>query len=224
MDCKTYELLEGYMRACVHDRAHDENHVLRVLYNALEIAETESADMDVLVAACLLHDVARREEAEDPAVRHAPAGAVKARAFLLENGFDEAFARRVADCIAVHSFGSGKSPEKIEEKILFDADKLDATGATGTLRMLLYHGQAGDPLYMVDADGRVSDGKHDTVCNYFYEYHGMIARIEESMLTEKGRELARQRAQTARDMYERALTEVRHSHADGKMRLDRIIR
>ena len=33
-----YEMLLGYMQSCVADRAHDENHVLRVLSNALQIA------------------------------------------------------------------------------------------------------------------------------------------------------------------------------------------
>ena len=69
-----YEMLLGYMQSCVADRAHDENHVLRVLSNALQIAREEpQADLDILMAACLLHDVARREEMETPGVRHAAA-------------------------------------------------------------------------------------------------------------------------------------------------------
>ena len=69
-----YEMLLGYMQSCVADRAHDENHVLRVLSNALQIAREEpQADLDILMAACLLHDVARREEMETPGVRHADA-------------------------------------------------------------------------------------------------------------------------------------------------------
>ena len=50
-----YEMLLGYMQSCVADRAHDENHVLRVLSNALQIAREEpQADLDILMAACLL--------------------------------------------------------------------------------------------------------------------------------------------------------------------------
>lgn len=215
-----YARLENYMRACVYDRAHDENHVMRVLYNALEIARTEpQADRDVVIAACLLHDIARREEAETPGVRHAEEGARKARAFLQQEGFDALFCERVAACIAAHSFGGRRAPESVEERILFDADKLDATGAVGTLRMLLYHGRAGDPIYLVDEAGHVSDGKGDAVCNYFYEYHGMIARVEESMLTAQGRKMAAQRARTARQMYAFALEETRDCHETGYRRL-----
>ena len=92
-----YEMLLGYMQSCVADRAHDENHVLRVLSNALQIAREEpQADLDILMAACLLHDVARREEMETPGVRHAEAGAGKARAFLQRQGFSAEFCSRVA--------------------------------------------------------------------------------------------------------------------------------
>lgn len=41
MRCAEYEKLEAYMRACMEDSAHDAAHIYRVLYTALEIAETE---------------------------------------------------------------------------------------------------------------------------------------------------------------------------------------
>lgn len=101
------QLLNDYMVACVADGAHDALHVRRVLYLALELAETEeNVDREVLIAACLLHDVGQAEEMRDPSVRHAAAGAVKAERFLTENGFGEAFANKVARCIAAHSFGT----------------------------------------------------------------------------------------------------------------------
>lgn len=88
-----YEMLLGYMQSCVADRAHDENHVLRVLSNALQIAREEpQADLDILMAACLLHDVARREEMETPGVRHAEAGAGKAPRSCSARAFQPNFA------------------------------------------------------------------------------------------------------------------------------------
>ena len=201
-----YEMLLGYMQSCVADRAHDENHVLRVLSNALQIAREEpQADLDILMAACLLHDVARREEMETPGVRHAEAGAGKARAFLQRQGFSAEFCSRVADCIAAHSF---------------DADKLDAAGALGTARMLLYHGAAGDPIYEVRADGQVSDGVGDAQRNYFYEYHGMIAKMAGSMLTPAGRRMAQARAQTARQLYQAIYDEAQGCHLALRQALD----
>lgn len=57
MDKKTYSLLENFMLSCMEDSAHDKEHVYRVLYNALDIAKTESnVDYNILIASCLLHD------------------------------------------------------------------------------------------------------------------------------------------------------------------------
>ena len=96
MTREAYQLLEAHMLSCMGDSAHDKEHIYRVLYSALDIAQGEAGvDYDVLIAACLLHDIARGEQFADPAVCHARAGAERARTFLLDHGFGEDFARRV---------------------------------------------------------------------------------------------------------------------------------
>ena len=83
MDKETYNLIENYMLLCMEDSAHDKEHIYRVLYNSLEIAKTESnIDYDVLICSCLLHDIARKEQFENPSLCHAIAGAGKAYKFL----------------------------------------------------------------------------------------------------------------------------------------------
>ena len=39
MTHQTYTHIEAYMRTCMSDSAHDVEHIYRVLYNALQIAE-----------------------------------------------------------------------------------------------------------------------------------------------------------------------------------------
>ncbi len=220
MNRQTFQLLEGYMRACVRDHAHDENHVLRVLYNALEIAADEpEADLDVLIAACLLHDIARGEEMENPHIRHAAAGAEKARRFLLENGFAAEFAERVAACIALHSYGDAPRPLP-EQRILYDADKLDSAGALGTARTLMFHGVLGDPLYCLSAEGEVQDGEAQGQGSYFAQYQGLLKKLPEGMLTPAGREMAAGCMEAARRFYESALLEARQTHQKGVERLN----
>ena len=100
---ENYLLWENYMLSCMEDSAHDREHIYRVLYTALEIARTEQdVNYDVLVCACLLHDIGRKEQFENPSVCHAMAGADKAYAFLVENHFTKEFAERVSRCIRVH--------------------------------------------------------------------------------------------------------------------------
>ena len=82
MDKCTFDLLENYMLACMEDTAHDKEHIYRVLFNALEIAKSEDAvDYDVLICACLLHDIGRKEQFENPQLCHAQVGAEKAYQF-----------------------------------------------------------------------------------------------------------------------------------------------
>ncbi len=51
MTRETYILIENYMKMCMQDSAHDKEHVYRVLYTALEIAEVEdNVDYDVYAA------------------------------------------------------------------------------------------------------------------------------------------------------------------------------
>lgn len=87
------------------DSAHDKEHIYRVLYYAMEIAKEEKeVDYDILVCACLLHDIGRKEQFENPKLCHAMEGAKKAYAFLSKSGFEETFVARVKMCIETHFY------------------------------------------------------------------------------------------------------------------------
>lgn len=219
MKQETFALLEDYMYACMGDSAHDAEHVRRVLYLALEIAETEpAADRDVLIAACLLHDIGREEQFRDPALCHARVGAEKAYRFLLGSGFPEPFAARVRDCVRTHRFRSEDPPASIEAKILFDADKLDVTGAIGMARTFFYAAQVGQPLYTLLPDGGVSDGAREEppgVHSVLREYKVKLEGLYDRFLTPKGGELARRRQAAAVNVYNSILSEAREPYQAG---------
>ena len=82
-----YRVLEEYMLSCMDDSAHDREHIYRVLYNALRIAKTEKdVNYDVLIAACLLHDIGRKEQFENPELCHAMVGGEQAYDIYLYTG------------------------------------------------------------------------------------------------------------------------------------------
>lgn len=55
MERALYEQMENCMLDAMEAGAHDAEHVYRVLYAALDIAQTEpAADLNVVIAACLL--------------------------------------------------------------------------------------------------------------------------------------------------------------------------
>ena len=224
MDKKVYTLIENYMLASMCDSAHDKDHVYRVLYTAMEIASScGGVNKDILIAACLLHDIGRKEQLEDPTLCHATVGADKAYAFLTENGFDPEFAESVKACIQTHRFRKNSQPQSIEAKILFDADKLDVSGAIGIARTLVYKGTISDPLYSLNQDGTVSDGSGDEKPSFFQEYKYKLEKLYSNFYTGKGAQMANERRQAAVDFYESLYKEMCSSYGDGKTELENYI-
>ena len=224
MNKETYSLLENYMLDCMDDSAHDKEHVYRVLYNALEIAKDESGvNYDVLIAACLLHDIGRKEQFENPAVCHAVAGSDKAYRFLLEQGFERCYAEQVRQCIRTHRYRENNPPQSLEAKVLFDADKLDVAGAIGIARTLLYKGIVSEPLYSLLPNGVVSTGEEDTAPSFFQEYKYKLENLYSKFYTVKAKELAEERRRIAAEFYNCLYQEVNASYQNGKIELDRVV-
>ena len=209
-----FNIIEQYMLKCMSDSAHDKEHVYRVLYTALDIAQSENkVDYDILISACLLHDIGRKEQFEDPTLCHAAVGAQKAHSFLTENGYDPIFSDNVSRCIRVHRFRSSDPPVTIEEKILFDADKIDVTGTIGIARSLLYRGKQEEPLYLLDENGCVSNGENDTAPSFLKEYKYKLEKLYSRFYTKRGKEIALERQRSAKDFYENMLKELKNSYA-----------
>jgi uncharacterized protein len=209
-----YKTIENYMLSCMNDSSHDCEHVMRVLYIALRIAQTEQdVDRDILITACLLHDIGRDAQFKDPNVCHAAVGATMAQSFLLGIGWDERRAAWVRDCIRTHRFRGGDPPASIEAKILFDADKLDVSGAMGIARTLMYQGQVGAPLYTTE-DGKICSGDGKTFPESFYkEYHNKLKSIHLMLYTQGARDIARARSEEAAAFFEALSEEVNDAYA-----------
>lgn len=110
-------------------------HTVRVMKMAVHISGAESlGDIKVLVAAAMLHDIGRLYRKEYPDLKHGQASVEKSKDILKEVGYEKEIRKRILGCIGSHSLKSEKAPENMDEKILFDADKLDLLGGVGILR------------------------------------------------------------------------------------------
>lgn len=224
MDKHTFSLLENYMFSCMEDSAHDKEHIYRVLFHSLEIAKTENnIDYDVLIASCLLHDIGRKEQFENPNLCHAQIGGEKAYQFLIEHGFDTSFAKQVKHCIQTHRYRKTQLPQTMEAKILFDADKLDATGAMGIARTLVYKGIVTEPLYSLLPNGMVSTGENDIAPSFFQEYKYKLEKLYTKFYTAKGQELASKRQAAAVTYYNQLLAEAASAYECGRHYLKEIL-
>lgn len=224
MEKVVFKLIEGYMLSCMDDSAHDAEHIYRVLSNAMVIAREETdVNYDILIAACLLHDIGRPDQIRDPSLCHAAVGSEKAYHFLLNGGFTQDFASAVRDCIRTHRFRKNDQPESLEAKILFDADKLDVVGAIGIARTLVYKGTVTEPLYTRREDGTISDGAGEEPHSFFQEYHRKLNKLYDRFYTQAGHRLAQQRRKAARDFYESLYREVTALDEQGKTILTDIL-
>jgi uncharacterized protein len=102
---------------------------------------------------------------------HADTGAKIAYEFLKGLGYEKA--REVSYAVSVHNFSKGVIPETIEAKILQDADRLDAIGYVGIMRVF------------TDKRGNIQ-GK----IQHFYD---KLLKLKDGMHTEKGKELAEEK-------------------------------
>lgn len=213
MDKAVYLKIEAYMLSCMDDSAHDAEHIYRVLSMANRLADCTEAPLnrDVLTAACLLHDTGRVEQFQDPKVCHAEAGSLKAYRFLLELGWSEDEAAHVRDCVLTHRFRNNRRPQSMEAKLLFDADKLDVSGAMGIARTLCYAGEIGAALYSRDENGQLLPGSEEGPNTFLQEYKHKLERIGDGLYTDAAREIAARRFPAARAFYEALVAEIRES-------------
>lgn len=184
--------------------AHNLDHVFRVYKLCMLIAEAEDGvDLEVLIPAALLHDIARVEESQDQSgtIDHAVLGSEMAEEILLNLEYDIEKINRIKHCIIAHRFRTGNEPKTIEAKILFDADKLDVIGATGIARTFMLAGQFGQRLNQNNEldqylesnsveNGRLKDvSKHSPLI----EYEIKFKKIPNKLYTDKAKSIGHKR-------------------------------
>src|SRR5690349_1779816 len=136
--------------AAAADPAHDFTHSLRVLANALKIADSEGGDREVLEAAAFLHDIANLPKNHPESHLSSERSAAHAEQILRDYGFSEEKIAKAKDAILCHSFSRGLTPQTLEGRIFQDADRLDALGAIGIARTFAVGGATNRPLYSAD--------------------------------------------------------------------------
>jgi len=201
------------------DWAHGLNHVQRVLDNALRIGKEEGADLEILMAAVMFHDIyaSKEEHSGIEGFKHEVEGAKEARRILPGLGFGHKFVEAVSQCVLSHRKRRGPDPESIEAKCLFDADKLDCVGAIGVLRCAFVSFDHGQKVYRNELDLEAYKRKNirsdGTIIDYSLhssnlEYELSLKHIAGKMQTETGKKLATERAAFMTTFYDRLEREM----------------
>lgn len=173
---------------------HDWFHTNRVRNMAALIAEMEQADILICTIAALLHDVA--DEKLNPSKE---AGLLKVHNWLSEHLSDEGQIKHIMQIIETMSFsgGGGAPMSTLEGQVVQDADRLDALGAIGITRTMVFSGAKGRPVYDPEITPREEslqkeyrDYSKGTAVNHFYE---KLLKLKDLMNTAYGRKLAEER-------------------------------
>jgi uncharacterized protein len=192
------------------DSAHDFDHVLRVTAMAEYIARAEGADLEIVRAAALLHDIARLDEDRTGQGDHAEMSAQRAREILLGRGVDAEKAEAVAHAISAHRFRGSVPPKTLEAKILFDADKLDSIGAIGVARAYAVAGALNQPLWSAAHEGATANREqHNSNHSPYAEFIVKLRKIHGLIHTPTARRIAERRHRYMTGFFERLGREIR---------------
>lgn len=128
-----------------HNPVYRWQHTQRVAQYGRQIAEAEKANVEVVVAACLLHDVAHFEA--DPNYKdHGRIGAKLARPLLEKWGYSAEEVDNICYCVAVHVDDNAgyEHAHTLEARVTSDADNVDRFGAYRIVLWCLEEERLGD--------------------------------------------------------------------------------
>ncbi len=198
------KMLEG------RDPGHDFEHIMRVYRNAEFIGLKEGADMEILLAAVLLHDLVVYPKGSAKTTKSADDSADLAEKILQEFGLSKDRIERTSYCIRTHSYSKKLVPASLEGKILQDADRLDALGAIGIARTFSVGGSERRAFYNPDDPfwtfGREPDDRQWTLDHF----QAKLLRLKNSMHTPTAKAEAQQRTLFMENFIKQLKHEIRY--------------
>jgi len=179
------------------------DHIEEVVELAKHIASETEANMEVVVLAAWLHDLAKPGIGGIPAQHHGVASAELAEYILPEQGIDPETIVQVSDVIRKHVGLTIKEPlEPIEAQVLWEADKIIKLGIVGLLQYVLN-------------SVRISPGQGlKDIANKLREFLPLAADIAGCVVTDRGKVIAEERLQRLQILSEMLDSELNPGSVD----------
>ncbi|MBC8996236.1 HD domain-containing protein [Pseudomonas sp. N40(2020)] len=189
------------------DGAHDLAHLQRVWHNVRTLQAEEGGDLEVLLAAVLLHDCVAIEKNSPLRSQASRLAAEKAWAVLTDLKWPEDKINTVAHAIEAHSFSANITPITLEAKIVQDADRLDSLGMLGVARTFYVAGRMGSALYdPQDPEARHRDYNDTRFC--LDHFQTKLLHLADGFQTTAGQRLAQIRHQRLKGFMEQFKEEI----------------
>ncbi|WP_426233977.1 HD domain-containing protein [Pseudomonas sp. TWP3-2] len=189
------------------DGAHDLSHLQRVWHNVRTLQAEEGGDLQVLLAAVLLHDCVAVEKNSPLRSQASRLAAEKAAVVLAELDWSSAKISAVTHAIEAHSFSANITPTTLEARLMQDADRLDSLGMLGVARTFYIAGRMGSALYdPVDPEATQRDYDDQRFC--LDHFQTKLLHLAEGFQTDAGRRLAQVRHQRLKGFMEQFKEEI----------------
>ena len=177
---------------------HGMDHVKRVSDIAVNIAEENNVNIDLVIALSLLHDVDDYKLFGDDYADNL----INTKNILSKTSFNNEDKELIINGIKSIGYSKrleGITPDTMEAKIVSDADMLDSMGAIGLIRSVQYNLKHHNPFFdrevfpILDMDADTYRKKmNGTVVNHLFE---KILKLKDLMLTKEGKKEAERRYQ-----------------------------
>ena len=184
---------------------HDWYHIERVWKNAKKIAAhyPEANQLHIELAA-LLHD-----RYDHKVVDNVENAKWEVSDLLVQHGLSKELIEKILYSIDAVGFRNGKNPLTpilIEDKIVQDADRLDAIGAIAIARTFVYSGAHQRPIYTREPQEVLEEANQleDTAIGHFYE---KLLTLSDTLHTPEARKIAKGRHEFMKEYLEQFFAE-----------------
>ena len=172
------------------DPAHDIDHLYRVAFWAHQIGNSIGVNFKVLTPAVLLHDCVAVPKDSEKRSESGKICAMEALKILSEVGYDTSFADQIGKVISEHNFSAGIKATSNESAALQDADRLDALGAVGVMRLASVGTQLKSKFYCSSDPFAIDRAENDR--EFMIDHINVkLAKLPETMNTVVGRNEAK---------------------------------
>ena len=189
---KTHEKIWDQVKTELADEpVASPDHVERMTGWCQFLGPKMGADMEVLLAGALLHDVGVVVNRKN----HYTVGRKRAAEILKEAGFPEEKKEDALHVLEAHSRYGGPDPQSTEAKVGQDADALEYIGAIGILRALVRG---------------LNDGSFNGSISDFPEFlKSILAKVEDTFHTKEAEAMGRSRLEYMKSFIERIEKELK---------------
>ncbi|MCG7532517.1 HD domain-containing protein [Psychrobium sp. MM17-31] len=159
------------------DPAHDLAHIKRVVASGISLAQSEGAELAIVLPACWLHDCVNVPKDSPDRSKGSVFSADRAIEFLKEVDYPSQYFDAIHHAIAAHSYSANIATQTKEAEVVQDADRLDALGAIGLSRCVMLGATWGSELYDPKdpfAKDRELDDKNFCIDHFFVKLQGLV--------------------------------------------------